>query len=77
MRKFDVIAAVLVVIGALNWGLVGLLKFNLVAALFGESILASIVYVLVGIAGVYQAAQVKGIQRRWSDGADHQKVAHA
>ena len=54
MKAVDVLALVLVIVGALNWGLVGLAKFNLVAALFGQSILASIVYALVGLAGVYQ-----------------------
>jgi uncharacterized protein len=44
----------LVVVGALNWGLVGLFSFDLVAAIFGElSILSRIVYVLVAFAGVY------------------------
>lgn len=65
MKKLDVLAAVLVVVGALNWGLVGTLKFNLVAAIFGATIISSIVYALVGFAGVYQAMQWKAIQRRW------------
>jgi uncharacterized membrane protein YuzA (DUF378 family) len=49
----------------LNWGLVGALHFNLVAALFGETVISSIVYCLVGLAGLYQAAQWKAIQHRW------------
>ena len=53
MKAIDVLAAVLVLVGALNWGLVGAAKFNLVAALFGQTILASIVYGLVGLAAVY------------------------
>lgn len=66
MKTIDVVAAVLVVIGALNWGLVGAANFNLVAALFGTTILANIVYILVGLSGLYQAASFHGIQRRWS-----------
>ena len=54
MKAVDAIAAVLVIVGALNWGLVGVADVNLVAALFGTSILASIVYALVGAAGAYQ-----------------------
>ena len=47
-------AIALVVIGALNWGLVGLFGFNLVAAIFGElSVISRIVYILVALAGVY------------------------
>ncbi|SAK99464.1 hypothetical protein AWB77_05983 [Caballeronia fortuita] len=50
----DWIAGALVVIGALNWGLVGLLQLDLVAAIFGAgSVLSRIVYVLVGLAGLY------------------------
>ena len=66
MKRLDVIAAILVVIGALNWGLIGLFGFNLVAALFGTTVLTNLVYILVGLSGVYQAAQIQGIQRRWS-----------
>ena len=67
MRTFDVIAAVLVVVGAANWGLVGLLQFDLVAAIFGEaSMVSRLVYCLVGLAGLFQAMQWKSIQRRWS-----------
>lgn len=44
---------VLTIIGAVNWGLIGLLDFNLVAAIFGEaSVLSRIIYSLVGIAGI-------------------------
>lgn len=51
------IALVLVVVGGLNWGLVGLFDFNLVSALFGElSTLSRIVYSLVGLSAIYVAA---------------------
>ncbi len=70
MKKLDVLVATLVIVGAVNWGLVGLAKFDLVATLlglrFGEtSALTSAVYLLVGAAGVYQGLFWKGIQRRW------------
>lgn len=62
----DVIAAVLLVIGGLNWGLVGIVQFDLVAGLFGEaSALSRIIYSLVGFAGLYQGFQWKAIQQRW------------
>lgn len=49
----DVIAKILVLVGALNWGLVGLFNFNLVAAIFGEmNIVSRIVYILVGVSAV-------------------------
>jgi len=67
MKGLDVLTAALLVVGGLNWGLVGALNFDLVAALFGEmSLLSRVVYTLVGIAAVYQAIQWKAMQRRWA-----------
>jgi uncharacterized protein len=70
MRKIDVIAALLLVVGAVNWGLVAVARFDLVATIFGmqfgdTSFLSSVVYGLVGLAGLYQALSWKAIQRRW------------
>ena len=67
MKAFDVLAAVLLVVGGLNWGLWGALKFDLVATIGGGSsgILATIIYCLVGVAAIYQALNIKGIQTRW------------
>ncbi len=66
MKTVDVIAAGLVVVGAVNWGLVGAAHTDLVALLFGAgSILSSVVYVVVGLAGLFQILQWKAIQRRW------------
>jgi uncharacterized membrane protein YuzA (DUF378 family) len=66
MKAVDVVAFVLVIVGALNWGLVGLFRFDLVAAILGTGVLASVVYALVGLAGVYELATLKGAQKRWS-----------
>ena len=52
-NTLDWIALVLLVIGGLNWGLVGLFSFDLVDAVFGAIGLASVVYVLVGLAALY------------------------
>ena len=50
----DYTALVITVIGALNWGLIGLFRFNLVSFLFGDmSWISRIVYILVGICGLY------------------------
>ena len=64
MRKLNALAAILTIVGGLNWGLVGLFKFDLVAAVFGmqfgEVNLASrIVYVLVGLSAAYLATQLR------------------
>lgn len=67
MKKMDVLAAILLVVGGLNWGLVGLLNFDLVATLLGDmTALSRGVYALVGVAAIYQGLQWKAIQRRWS-----------
>ena len=70
MKLIDVVAAVLVVVGALNWGLVAAARFDLVATLFGLSFgevsgLTAVVYGLVGLAGVYQAIFWKRVHARW------------
>ena len=74
MKALDVVAAVLLVVGGLNWGLVGAAHFDLVAAVFGMkfgevSTLSSAVYFLVGLAALYQAVSFKGIQHRWGHDA--------
>ncbi|HEX7337590.1 MAG TPA: DUF378 domain-containing protein [Gemmatimonadales bacterium] len=67
MKSLDVTAAILLVIGGLNWGLVGATNFDLVATIFGEMTAASrLVYLLVGVAALYQALQWKAIQHRWA-----------
>lgn len=68
MRPTDVLAATLVIVGALNWGLVALAEFDLVAAVtgndFGEtSALSRVVYGAVGVAGVYAAVRLIGAAR--------------
>ncbi len=53
MQTLQKVCLVLTILGALNWGLIGLFDFNLVATLFGaENVMTRIVYVLVGIAGI-------------------------
>lgn len=54
MKVIDKIALILIIIGAINWGLIGIFKFNLVEMLFGDmTILARIIYALVGISGLW------------------------
>ena len=66
MKTLDVVAAVLLVVGGLNWGVVGLTGSDLVGTIFGPlSLVSRLVYVLVGLAALYQALQWKAIQHRW------------
>lgn len=56
MKMVYTVALLLLVVGGLNWGLVGLLDFDLVAMLFGEmSMLSRVVYSLVGVSAIYVA----------------------
>jgi len=72
MKTLDVLARALVIVGALNWGLVGIFHFDLVAAIvgrhFGETTpISSAIYVLVAWAGLYDVVSWKAIQRRRSE----------
>jgi uncharacterized protein len=63
MRKLDVLAGALLVVGGLNWGLVAIAEFDLVAWVFGQSFgetnaASRIVYGLVGLAAIYAVAAV-------------------
>ncbi len=59
MKVLTMVAFVLLIVGGLNWGLVGLFQFDLVAAIFGVgSLISNIVYILVGLSAVYVAAVV-------------------
>ena len=54
MKRLDYLALTLVIIGAINWGLIGFFQFDLVAFLFGSlSLISRIIYAVVGIAGLY------------------------
>jgi uncharacterized membrane protein YuzA (DUF378 family) len=69
MKRLNALAAILTIVGGLNWGLVGLFKFDLVAAIFGGmsfgevNAASRIVYTLVGLAAAYLATQVPALVR--------------
>lgn len=70
MKRVDVIAAVLLVVGGLNWGVIAVGGPDLVALLLGAgSVPSRLVYGLVGLSAVWQALQWRGIQHRWRLGA--------
>lgn len=76
LAKYYIISKLLTLIGALNWGLVGLLDFDLVAAVFGKkSIVSRLVYTLVGLAGVYlimtYRAKIKTMKKHWRGKGKH------
>ena len=70
MKKLDALTAALLLVGGLNWGLVGIARFDLVATVvgldFGQTNLASrLVYALVGLSAVYLTTQLPAIRHRW------------
>lgn len=65
MNKLSLTALILMIIGGLNWALVGLLNFDLVAAIFGEmTMISRIVYVLVGLASVYMIFMIPKMNKK-------------
>jgi uncharacterized membrane protein YuzA (DUF378 family) len=55
MKAMDIVTLLLLIIGGLNWGLIGLLQFDLIGTIFGFApIIARIIYILVGLAAIYQ-----------------------
>jgi uncharacterized protein len=77
MRKLDLLAGALLIVGGVNWGLVAIAEFDLVAWIFGEefggtNVASRVVYGLVGVAAIYAIAAVAG---RRSAGAQQAATA--
>jgi hypothetical protein len=65
MKALHIVTLVLLAVGGINWGLVGLFNFDLVAAIFGDgSLLARLVYVVVGASAVFQLAIINRAPNR-------------
>lgn len=65
-KQLQTVTSILVIVGALNWGLVGLLGLNLVELLLGSiPLLEKLVYILVGLSGVYMASTNKMFSKNW------------
>ena len=66
MNNLDVIVYILLLIGAINWGLVGIFNFDLVAFILGDmTALSRIIYTIVGLAAAYEIVMLKPILKRW------------
>lgn len=65
MKKLDLFVCFLLLLGGLNWGLIGLFDFNLVDYFVGRSWLDRLIYFLIGVAAIYQAVGWKSIRKRW------------
>jgi uncharacterized membrane protein YuzA (DUF378 family) len=80
MKKMDFVAGALALVGALNWGLVALAEFDLVAALFGlefgeTNAATRVVYGLVGLSAVWLLTRARAFTRRTSPASSHERVS--
>lgn len=65
MKTLDAVVCVLLIIGGLNWGLVGFFNFNLIGAIFGYmSAFSRLIYCVVGVAALYGIFQWQAMQKR-------------
>jgi uncharacterized membrane protein YuzA (DUF378 family) len=65
-KSVDIVAYALLIVGALNWGMMGIFGIDLVAGLFGHmTMLSRMVYALVGLAAVYDLLSLPSIFKRW------------
>ncbi len=65
LSALDWIAVILVIVGGLNWGLIGIFSWDLIAVIFGAmSTISQVVYILVGIAAVYLAVTSGKLARK-------------
>ena len=72
MKTLDVIVTILLVVGALNLGIMGLFSVNVLAVIFGEATaLTRVIYVLIGLSGLYEIGGVtfgsKAVRHRWCE----------
>jgi hypothetical protein len=77
MKTLNLVTLVLLIVGGLNWGLVGLFDWDLVAFLFGAgSALSRVVYILVGISALWQLIPLFAVGRTDEASAAHEPSAH-
>lgn len=71
MKIVNYVADILVIVGGINWGLIGLLNFNLVATIFGSiPMLERAIYILVGVSAIYSIA----LLRKLGGSCEHQTM---
>lgn len=77
MKFLDIVTLILVIVGGLNWGLWGAFQFDLVAFVFGgnSTVLARVVYVLVGLSAVFQAVNLRSLPQRLAAGSRRPAMA--
>lgn len=72
MKTLNALTLILIIVGGLNWGLVGAAKFDLVATIFGAgSLLSNTVYILVGLSAIFQAFRLAAPSRSHAMASSH------
>jgi len=66
MKKLDMLSAILLIIGGLNWGLIGLFDFNIVDYVFAKTWVDNLIYISVGLSAAYHFIGYKAIRKRWN-----------
>jgi hypothetical protein len=67
MKSIDILSFVLLLIGGINWGLIGFFDFNLIDAIFGHlTVVSRVIYAVVGIAALYEIFTLNWIKERWT-----------
>ena len=67
MRKIDLAAAILILVGAINWGTIGLFNINVIDFFLERTWLDRFVYAVIGFAAIYKIIYWRAIKRRWKD----------
>ena len=80
MRGLDIVVTVLLVIGGLNWGILGIFGFNVIGTVFtAVPVISRIIYAVVGLSALYEIFGFNAMQRRWectwTTGMQHQHTA--
>jgi uncharacterized membrane protein YuzA (DUF378 family) len=67
MKILDILLMAMLVVGGLNWGIIGIMNLNLVSILFGElSLVSRLFYICVGASAIYQTLQWNIMKERWT-----------
>lgn len=65
MKKLDILTALLVILGGINWGLIGLFGFDLIEFVFEKTWIDRLLYILIGFSAIYKVVNWETIKARW------------
>jgi len=65
MKKLDILSAIFLLIGGINWGLVGLFDFDLIQYVFAKTWIDRVIYIVIGFSALYRIINWQSIKGRW------------